>query len=104
MRKAPKIGLAAVGLLLISFAIVLAANLGAIIDFLPMASAAYSKFLCSCLFVEGKPEEQSLIWSRQIVPAGEIDIDYSAKTVTVKALGQTSRARYVSERYGCLLE
>lgn len=73
-------------------------------DFQPMASGAYSKFMCSCMFVEGRAEEECHNWSRLILPIQTCDIDGEAKTVTVKALGYTSTAAYVKDRYGCTLK
>ena len=73
-------------------------------SFQQMPSGAYSKFMCSALFVEGMPEDQARNFSRVSVPVIELQIDYENKSVTTWSLFHTSTARYINERFGCTLE
>jgi hypothetical protein len=69
-----------------------------------MPSGAYAKFMCSSLFVEGKPIEQARTWSQVSVPVQEISIDYTNKSVTARSLFFTNTARYINDRFGCTLD
>lgn len=104
MKKFIQLLLILIVIILVGAGAWITANLKDIKAFLPMASAAYAKFMCSSLFVEGKTEEQAHNWSKLALPVQRCDIDYEKKTVTAKGLGKTSTARYVSERFGCTLE
>lgn len=70
-----------------------------------MPSAYEAKELCSCLWVE----QRTLPWCEQwvaqsVVPSQGHEVDEDARTVTARALNQTSRARYVGAREGCVSE
>lgn len=70
-----------------------------------MPSAYEAKELCSCLFVEGRGEEECTLFVRQdVVPIDARVIDMEEKTVTVEALFTSRRARFLGLRYGCVLE
>jgi len=104
MKKILKItGLALIAII-VAAGLYVAANWTTIKNFLPMASGAYAKFMCSSMFVEGKDEEAARNWSRLSLPIQECVIDRGKKTVTVRALGKTSTARYINERFGCTLD
>jgi len=68
-----------------------------------MPSGAQAKFLCSTLFVVGMDEASARAWSAVPLPVQQVEIDYEAKQVTVRALFVTSRAVYEGERFGCTL-
>jgi hypothetical protein len=72
----------------------------------PGLPAAYeAKELCSCLFVEGRPQADCEAFVRQTVVA--IDArryDMDARTVEVRALWTTRRAHHESARTGCVLD
>jgi hypothetical protein len=97
-------------LLIVLLAGVLAASFWVLVNrqnlvaFQHMPSGAYSKFMCSSLFVVGMTEQEAKDWSALSVPIQSLHIDYEQKTVTSRALFYTSTARFVDERYGCTLE
>ncbi len=68
-----------------------------------MPSGAQAKFLCSTLFVVGMDEASAREWSAVPLPVQQVEIDYEAKRVTVRALFVTSSAVYEGERFGCTL-
>ncbi len=102
--KILKLLLILLAVIILGLGIVAGANLKDIRAFLPMASAAYAKFMCSSIFVEGKNEEQARNWSRTVIPVKGYKVDYATKSVTATALGKTSTARYMGERFGCTLD
>jgi hypothetical protein len=70
-----------------------------------MPSAYESKELCSCLWVEGRPEEDCLKFVAQsLIPIQGRDIDATTKTVTVQALWTSNRASWTGAPYGCVLQ
>ena len=73
-------------------------------NFQQMPSGAYAKFMCSALFVDEVSEEQARTIARVSVPVKEIQIDYENKIIKTRSLFYTSTARYVNERFGCILE
>ncbi len=72
----------------------------------PGLPAAYeAKELCSCLFVEGRPQADCEAFVRQtVVTIDARRYDMSAKTVEVRALWTTRRAHHESTRTGCVLD
>jgi hypothetical protein len=106
-RKAMKrrtIALSILGLLLAAGAGWAASNREDLRHFPPIISSYYAKELCSCLYVVGQTETYCHSVVRQYVPISSFQIDASSRTVTVSGLGQTNRARFVDDRYGCVLE
>lgn len=70
-----------------------------------MPSAYEAKELCSCLFVEGRPQDACELFIKQdVVSIDGRSFDMEKKTVSVKALWNEGRARYVSPTYGCVIE
>lgn len=90
--------------MVLTIGILLASNWKDIKNFQPMASGAYAKFMCSCLFVEGRTEEQCKIWSRLSIPQSSYIISKKNKSVTSTALWFSSSAHYKSKRLGCTLK
>ncbi len=84
--------------------IFIGANWTDIKNFQPMASGAFSKFMCSCMFVEGRSEAECKNWSRLSVPQQSYSVNQKEKSVTATALWHKSRARYQNKRFGCTLE
>lgn len=80
------------------------ANWTDIKNFQPMASGAFSKFMCSCMFVEERSEEDCKNWSRLIIPQQSYSVDKEKKSVTATALWYSNTSRYVGKRFGCTLE
>ena len=80
------------------------ANRRSLADFPSIISSFYAKQMCSCLFVVGQTEDHCRNEARQYVPISGYDIDWQARSVTVRGLGRSNRARYVGERYGCVLD
>ena len=69
-----------------------------------LPSGYEAKELCSCLFVEGRPQAECEAFIRQtVVPIDGRSYDMAEKTVSVTALWTTRRARWISERHGCAL-
>lgn len=74
-------------------------------SFPKMPSSYEAKELCSCLFVEGRPQADCERFIKQsVVSIDGRTIDAEKKTVAVSALWTESRARFVSPRYGCVAE
>jgi hypothetical protein len=77
----------------------------ALSSFPALPSSYEAKELCSCLFVEGRPQADCEKFIRQdVVGIDGRDYDMQQKTVTVRALWTENRARFVSPRLGCALE
>lgn len=72
----------------------------------PSTPSSYeAKELCSCLFVEGRPQTDCEQFVKQsVVPIDDRAFDMQNKRVTVKALWISTSARYVSPQHGCVLE
>ncbi len=72
----------------------------------PTLPAGYeAKELCSCLFVEGRPQPDCEAFIRQtVVPIDGRSFDVEGKAVTVTALWNTRRAHFVSPRHGCVID
>lgn len=71
-----------------------------------MLLTAYSaKDICSCLFVMGQTEDHCERWARANPNLKTIQVDRSARTVTVQSmLLFSARARWVMPRRGCVSE
>jgi hypothetical protein len=72
----------------------------------PATPSSYeAKELCSCLFVEGRPQKDCEQFIKQnIVPIDQRAFDLQKKRVTVTALWISTSAAYVSPQSGCVLE
>lgn len=105
IRKILKyIGLA-IGLVLALIAVFVLANWPQLSAFPGLPSAYEAKELCSCLFVEGRTQEQCEGFIRQdVVPIDGRTYDIEGKAVTVRALWTERRAHHVSARAGCVLD
>ncbi len=66
-------------------------------------SSLYAKEMCSCLFVVGRDEKFCHNYVRKYVAISDFKLDAAKRVVTVSGLGRTNSARFVSERYGCVL-
>ncbi len=74
-------------------------------NFAPVPSVYQSKELCSCLFVEGRGEQQCRDYVAQsTVPVNNTIIDWEKKTVRATSLGVTNKAVYKGPRDGCGVE
>ncbi len=67
-------------------------------------SAFYAKEVCSCLFVVGQEEEYCHEYGKQIIPIWTKEIDRKAKTVKAYGLWESTSARFISSRAGCIIE
>ena len=72
----------------------------------PATPSSYeAKELCSCLFVESRPQKDCEQFIRQsVVPIDSRAIDLANKRVTVKALWISTSAKYISPKNGCVIE
>jgi hypothetical protein len=72
----------------------------------PATPSSYeAKELCSCLFVENRPQKDCEQFIKQnVVPIDSRAFDLPNKRVTVKALWISSSAKYISAKYGCVIE
>lgn len=104
MKKFMKILFMILVIIIIIIGIVTITNWNDINNFRPMVSGAFSKFMCSCLFVEQRSEEQCLQWSKLDLPVSSYSVNQNEKSVTASALGKTSKASYTNERFGCTLQ
>ena len=108
MKRAKKV-LKAVGLVLLGILVLVgifvAWNWKALSAFPSLPAGYEAKELCSCLFVEGRPQPDCEAFIRQnVVPIDDRSFDMEGKAVTVTALWNTRRAHYVSERFGCVID
>ena len=72
---------------------------------LELAAAYTAKEVCSCLFVIEQTEDYCRRWTRASPDIASFRVDRKAKVVESSALlFWGARARFVSERFGCLLE
>lgn len=72
---------------------------------LQLLTAHAAKEMCSCLFVFGRDEDFCKAWVKAAPDLKTVRIDRDAKTVESQAvLLWGSRARFVDERRGCVLE
>ncbi len=77
----------------------------ALLDFPRMPSAYEAKEYCSCRFVVGRdPAFCDAFVHQDVVPTQGRTVDEEARTVTVRALGVSSTARWRGPREGCVLE
>ncbi|HGG57624.1 MAG TPA: hypothetical protein ENK31_07505 [Nannocystis exedens] len=105
MRKILKIIGALIGLVIAVAAVFVLLNWSTLSSFPAMPSSYEAKELCSCLFVEGRSQEQCEAFIRQdVVGIDGRDFDVEGKRVTVRALWSENSAHYVSARYGCVLD
>jgi hypothetical protein len=104
MKKAAKIIGIVVIIMVVAMGLFIMINWSDLKNFRPMAGNVYSKFMCSCLFVEGRTEEQCRNWSRVAIPVSAYKVDYKEKRVTATGLGLTGTSSYRGERFGCVLE
>lgn len=63
----------------------------------------YAKEFCSCYFVNGQSEDFCRDLVHQYVPLTQLKIDSEHRTVQAESLGAVRSARWVSERFGCVL-
>lgn len=104
MKKIAKLfGIILLAIVLLA-GIFVGANWSDIKNFQPMPSGAFSKFMCSCMFVEGRSEEECKNWSRLSVPQQGYSIDLKKKSVTAKSLWHSTTSQYRGERFGCTVE
>jgi len=72
---------------------------------LELVTAYRAKELCSCLFVMQRDEDYCVKWTTASPNIASYSIDHDGRTVETQAmLLWGAKARYVSERFGCLLE
>lgn len=67
-------------------------------------AAFYAKEMCSCVFVMGRENFFCDAYVRTFVPVNDISVDRVRGTVEASALWRTARAKYLSKRFGCVLE
>ncbi len=72
---------------------------------LELATAYTAKELCSCLFVMEMPEDYCAAWTRASPAVTKFTVDFNRKTVDTTALAEWgSRARFDSDKFGCVLD
>jgi hypothetical protein len=72
---------------------------------LELVTAYTAKAACTCLFVVERTEEECRAFVKQNPAVASFSFDAGKKTVTSNALAfWGARARFVSERAGCVLE
>ena len=72
---------------------------------LELITAYTAKQLCSCLFVMERDEDYCRTWTRESPAVATASIDFEEKSVQSEALlVWSATARFVNERYGCVLE
>ena len=105
LRKAGKIAAMGLALVLLVAGAWVAAHWDEVADIPRLPSAYEAKEMCSCLFVEGHPQEFCERFVRQdTLPIQGRTVDTAQRTVTVRALWLSSRARHVSGDFGCVLD
>ncbi|MBN2360794.1 MAG: hypothetical protein JXR83_15170 [Deltaproteobacteria bacterium] len=72
---------------------------------LELVTGYKAKTMCTCLFVTGQTEQYCAAWSTENPPIASYRIDWDSKAVESQGLLLWgARARFVSERLGCVLE
>lgn len=104
MKLAKKIIGRTLALLVVLIVFWVTSNLSDIKAFPSIISSYYAKEFCSCYFVVGREEKACHTYVKQYIPIQDFHIDTESKKVTVTGLYRTNSAKYVSERYGCVLE
>lgn len=103
--KAAKIIAGVVVALVVAIAVLLAVYCQEARNIQDLPASFEAKAMCSCLFVQGRSQEFCVDFARQdTVPVDSREVDADGKSVKVHALWTTHTARYVSDRYGCILE
>lgn len=70
-----------------------------------LGTAYNAKMVCSCLFVMHQDEERCRQLVRVSPDVARFQVDADARVVTSRVLGGwTSRARWVDEQTGCILD
>ncbi len=69
----------------------------------PTVSALFAKEVCSCIFVSKQDEKYCLEYGQPVLETSSYSINQEDKTVMARKLGSSSKAHYVSKRYGCQL-
>jgi hypothetical protein len=72
---------------------------------LQLITSYTAKEMCSCLFVMEQSEAYCRVWTKQSPAVASVRIDAAHKTVESYAvLFWGARARWVDEKFGCVLE
>ncbi|QRN97948.1 hypothetical protein JRI60_02375 [Archangium violaceum] len=72
---------------------------------LQLVTSYTAKDFCSCVFVMEMSEEYCRRWTKASPAVATVHVDYKERTVrTAAALLWGEKARFVSERDGCVLE
>jgi len=104
MSRGVKRGLLAVGALLgVGGGAWYVANREHVSAFQGVLSAYTAKEYCSCRYVMGFSEKYCLGYAKQYIPYSALTEDTAAKRVTVRGMGQSSTATWMSPREGCRL-
>ena len=77
------------------------ADLAAFPDILPAYTA---KEYCSCRYVMANSAEYCAGYVKQWLPISHLLDEQNQKLITVRALGRTQQARWLSPREGCQLQ
>ena len=70
---------------------------------LKVISAHYAKEFCSCFFVVGQNQKYCEGYVEEYIPVGGYEILQDAREIVATGLGHESKARFISEKYGCRL-
>ena len=72
---------------------------------LELATAYTAKELCSCLFVMEMPQDYCAAWTKASPAVTKFNVNLDQKTVETTALVDWgSRARFDSDKFGCVLD
>jgi len=96
--------LAGVGILILLMASYVAFYWSDFKAFRGVLAAYHSHLYCSCFYVTKQSDEVCQDWSRQYLPLQSFSNELSSKTVTSRAFGVSTKARFVNEKEGCILE
>ncbi len=71
---------------------------------LHLGAAYAAKEGCSCLFVSGRSLDVCKAYIKVSPDVAKIRVDFDEKVVKARALGFTSRARWIDAQQGCRLD
>ncbi len=104
LKKILKFALAGLGLLVLAVAVYVATFWSDFKAFRGVLAAYHSHLYCSCFYVMKQSDEVCEDWSRQYLPIQGFSNDLSNQSVTSRAFGISTKARFVNEKEGCILD
>jgi len=91
-------------LILFALAVYIGANWSDLKAFRGVLSGYHSHLYCSCFYVSKQSDSVCRDWARQYIPLQYFSHDPEKRELTSRAFGVSSKARFVNEKEGCILD